>query len=99
MNDISLPSFNYTQKGVSRQTGAEHMANEGVESRIARLESDVSYIKRDIGDIKTDIRQIRDTDLKDIRKDMKTDFRALFAAIIAVALGLAGIMGKGFGWL
>ncbi|EKN3681986.1 hypothetical protein OU500_000369 [Yersinia enterocolitica] len=75
------------------------MANEGVESRIARLESDVSYIKRDIGDIKTDIRQIRDTDLKDIRQDMKTDFRIIFAAIITVAIGLAGIMGKGFGWL
>lgn len=62
-----------------------------MEARVAKLESDVEYIKRDIGEIKDDI--------KDIKKDAKSDFRMLFGAIIAVALGLAGLMAKGFGWL
>lgn len=62
-----------------------------MEARVAKLESDVEYIKRDISEIKDDI--------KDIKKDAKSDFRMLFGAIIAVALGLAGLMAKGFGWL
>mgnify|MGYP000722284598 FL=1 len=28
-----------------------------------------------------------------------TDFRLIFGAIITVALGLAALMAKGFGWL
>jgi hypothetical protein len=30
---------------------------------------------------------------------MNTDFRVLFGALIAIAVGLAGIMAKGFHWL
>lgn len=58
-----------------------------MEARIARLESDVSHIQTDISEIKTDIREIR------------TDMKSLLGALIFVALGLAGIMAKGFGWL
>ena len=42
-------------------------------------------------------------DVKELRRDITgirtTDFRLIFGAIIAVALGLAGLMAKGFGWL
>lgn len=71
--------------GVSNGGGGD------MEARVAKLESDVEYIKRDIREIKED--------LKDIKKDAKSDFRTLFAALITVALGLAGMMAKGFGWL
>jgi hypothetical protein len=30
---------------------------------------------------------------------MQSDFRMLFGVIIAVALGIAGLMAKGFHWL
>lgn len=30
---------------------------------------------------------------------MERDFRILFGALIAVTLGLAGLMARGFGWL
>jgi hypothetical protein len=59
-----------------------------MEARMARLESDVEYMKRDIAELKTDVREIR-----------TTDFRLIFGAIIATALGLAALMAGGFGWL
>jgi len=60
----------------------------GMEARVAKLEAITEYIQRDIKELKEDVRAIR-----------TTDFRILFGAIIAVALGLAAIMAKGFGWL
>ena len=62
-----------------------------MDGRIARLESDVDYIKRDIGELKTDVREIRN--------HQERDFRLLFGAIILVALGIAGILAKAFGWI
>ncbi len=62
-----------------------------MEARVAKLESDMEYVKRDISDVKYDVREIR--------RDMRSDFRILFGAIIATALGLASLMAKGFGWL
>ena len=63
----------------------------GMEPRVARLESDVENIKNNIGDIKLDIREIR----------KKTDLQFLitWGGLIAVALGLAGVMAKGFKWI
>ncbi|MBE3263139.1 hypothetical protein IM264_10330 [Enterobacter cloacae complex sp. P34C] len=69
-----------------------------MDGRVARIESDISYIKRDIQDLKGDIKDVR-SDIRDIRTDMRTDFRITFGALIAVALGLAGIMARGFGWM
>ncbi|MCC8421483.1 hypothetical protein J8V12_11130 [Photorhabdus thracensis] len=62
-----------------------------MEARVARLESDVEHIKKSIDEVKTDVREMR--------KDARSDFRLLFGAIIAVALGLAGLMAKGFHWI
>ena len=63
----------------------------GMEARVAKLEASVAHIERDIGEMKTDVRGLR--------SDARTDFRLLFGALIAVALGLAGMMARGFGWL
>lgn len=63
----------------------------GMEARVAKLESDVGYIKDNISDIKKDVAEIK--------RDARTDFRLLFGAIIFVALGLAGLLAKGFHWL
>ncbi len=62
-----------------------------LEVRVAKLESDVEHIKSTMQEIKDDVREIR--------RDLRTDFRLLFGALITVALGLAGIMAKGFHWL
>ena len=59
-----------------------------MESRIAKLEVKVDYLQRDVDELKADMRAIR-----------TTDFRLIFGAIITVALGLASLMAKSFGWL
>ena len=56
-----------------------------------RLEAHIEHIQSDIDEIKTDVREIK--------RDARTDFRLLFAALIFVALGLAGLMAKGFHWI
>lgn len=65
-----------------------------LDSRVARMESDISYIKRDITELKSDIKEVRD----DIDKIRTTDFRIMFGALITTALGLAGLMARGFHW-
>ena len=64
--------------------------NGDMEARVAKLEVAVDYIKRDITDIKSDIREIK--------KDSREDFRILAGMIIALGLGMAGLMAKGFNW-
>lgn len=58
---------------------------------VSRLEADVAHLQKDVGSLKTDVGQIRE------RQDR--DFRLLFGAVITVALGLGGLMAKGFGWV
>jgi hypothetical protein len=63
----------------------------GMEPRVAKLESDVGNIKEAIRDIKTDIR--------DLRAKIDSQFLIVSGMIIATALGLAGLMAKGFHWI
>lgn len=62
-----------------------------LEARVAKLEALSEHVVRDLGELKADVRELR--------RDARTDFRMLFGAIIFVALGLAGLMAKGFQWL
>lgn len=62
-----------------------------MEARIAKLEASAQHIEGDLRDVKTDLRAFRDK--------AERDFRLTFGAIIVVALGLAGLMAKGFKWL
>ena len=63
----------------------------GMEARVAKLEAHIEHIQSDINEIKSDVREIK--------RDARTDFRLLFGALIFVALGLAGLMAKGFHWI
>ncbi len=62
-----------------------------MEARVAKLEAHIEHIQSDLNEIKTDIREIK--------RDARTDFPLLFGALIFLALGLAGIMAKGFHWI
>lgn len=69
--------------------------NDGdMEARVAKLEATAEFVQRDIKELKEDVRAVRG-DITGIRT---TDFRLIFGAIITVALGLAGLMAKGFHW-
>lgn len=62
-----------------------------METRIARLESDVSHIQRDVSEIKQEVRSLRDR--------LWSQFLITWGGIIALGIGLSGLMAKGFGWL
>lgn len=62
-----------------------------MEARVAKLEASVGYIEREITDLKTEVRGLR--------SDARSDFRILFGSLITLAIGLTGLMAKGFGWL
>jgi hypothetical protein len=47
--------------------------------------------------IKRDVSELRG-DMQEVRQHQERDLRILFSALIGVALGLAGLMAKGFGW-
>jgi hypothetical protein len=55
------------------------------------LAAHIEHIQSDLIEIKSDIREIK--------RDARNDFRSLFGALIFVALGLAGLMAKGFHWI
>ena len=63
---------------------------DGLEARIARLETGIEF-QRDIAEIKTE--------LQILRANARSDFRIIFALIIAAACGLAWLLAKGFHWL
>lgn len=71
--------------------GNEPPGGNNMETRVAKLESHLEYIHRDLGVVATDV--------KEIRKDMREDFRIIFGALVVVALGTAGMIAKGLGWL
>jgi hypothetical protein len=62
----------------------------GLEPRVRSLETHIDYMRQQLGDMRTDIRSLR--------TDGERDFRIVFGTIITVALGLAGLMAKGFHW-
>lgn len=65
--------------------------NGGMEARIAKLEALAESTDRRISLVETDVRQLR--------IDQRADFRVTWGGLIAVALGLAALMAKGFHWL
>lgn len=62
-----------------------------MEPRVAKLEAAVEFIQRDISEVKTDLR--------DIGKKLDLHFYMNWGGLIAVALGLAALMAKGFHWI
>jgi hypothetical protein len=82
---------------------------EGMEARVARLESDVAHIRGDVADLKADVRALRDKmDALNEKFDAKIDqLRDSLASLkvwaltlyIALAGALFGVLSRGFGWL
>jgi hypothetical protein len=84
-----------SQAGAAVDDGGQPPYDGGMEVKVAKLETAIDYIQRDVKELREDVRILR----SDIHAIRTTDFRLVFGAIIAVALGLAGLMAKGFHWL
>lgn len=88
----SVPRRNGDIGGSGSNTGdGMPPGGNGLEARVAVLENNVDHIKADIAEIKGDV--------KELARAHDRDFRILFGALIAVAIGLAGMIAKGFHWL
>jgi len=59
--------------------------------RVGKVETHIDHINRNIATIQGDVR--------DIRSAMTTDFRITWGGLIAIAIGLAALMAKGFKWI
>ena len=73
-----------------------------MEARVAKLEAAVEHIQADVADLKSEFRSFRTQthdDLASLNGRLWTMFLWLVAALAATAVGLAGLMAKGFGWL
>ncbi|MDB6009249.1 MAG: hypothetical protein JWL65_1499 [Gammaproteobacteria bacterium] len=74
------------------------------EDRLAKVESDVAGIKVDVAVLTADVSYIKGNvsdlrqDVADLRGHQERDFRVLFGSLIFVALSLAGLIAKAFGW-
>ncbi len=64
---------------------------DGMTERLVKLETQMTGVLSEIVELRKDVRELR--------ADAKVDFRLLFGCLIIVALGLAGLMAKGFKWL
>src|ERR671922_915211 len=61
--------------------------SDGMEPRVAKLEAHAEHVIRELGEARSDV--------KELRRDLATDFRILFGAIITLALLTFG----GFVWI
>lgn len=92
--------------------GGDKGSGGSLEQRVGKLEVLIDRFQKDISEISTDLKDMRKdvksdfntvrgemrTDFTAVKGEMRTDFRLLFGAIITVALGLAGLVAKGFHW-
>jgi hypothetical protein len=63
----------------------------GTEARVAKLQEAIEDVQRDIAEIKTE--------LLALRSNIRSYLRWVLAELLAVALGLAALLAKGFHWL
>lgn len=92
-NVFSFPGTPQNEANVASGGSGPH--DPSMEARVAVLEQIAKQTSETLAGIKTDLK----TGIEAARDRHDRDFRITFGAIIAVALGLAGLMAKGFKWL
>lgn len=74
------------------------MAEQQLESRVARLESDVAHIRSDIAEMKLDIRELR-KDMADLAQQLTRGLAANRIWVLLQSAALLAVMARGFKWL
>lgn len=87
----SSPSNRHTE-----EFGGGHDGGDGMQARVAKLESDIEYIKRDIAEVKSDVKSI-DSRLSTIEANInsaKTTIKASAAVVSVIFAFCAYIFGS-----
>jgi len=74
------------------------MAEQSLESRVARLESDVAHIRSDLAEIKRDIRELR-AQIADIELKLIRGLASNRIWMLLQSAAILGVMARGFKWL
>lgn len=77
---------------------AATMAEQSLESRVARLESDVTHIRSDISEIKRDIRELR-AELARLERKLISGLASNRVWMLLQSAAILGVMARGFKWL
>jgi outer membrane murein-binding lipoprotein Lpp len=84
---------------------AEAMADQTLESRVARLESDVAHIRSDIAEMKLDIRDLRknvrdlDAKISNLEYKLIGGLASNRVWMLLQSAAILGVMARGFKWL
>ena len=74
------------------------MADELLESRVARLESDVAHIRSDVADMKLDIRELR-AQMAQLERKLISGLASNRIWMLLQSAAILGVMARGFKWL
>jgi len=74
------------------------MAEQPLESRVARLESDVAHIRSDIAEMKRDIRELR-VQIADLERKWVHGLASNRIWMLLQSAAILGVMARGFKWL
>ncbi|MFY7960264.1 MAG: hypothetical protein ACOVVK_09325 [Elsteraceae bacterium] len=78
-------------EGAGVENFGEPSDSRTMEARIAKVEAGIEHLVRETQSMRADIR--------DIRSEHRADFRLTWGGMIALAIGLAAMMAKGFKWI
>ena len=74
------------------------VAEQPLESRVARLEADVAHIRSDLAEIKRDIRELRGQ-IADIERKLIRGLTSNRIWMLLQSAAILGVMARGFKWL
>ena len=74
------------------------MANEPIESRVARIESDVAHISSQIAELKLDVRELR-KQLAELEQKLIRGLGSNRIWMLLQSAAILGVMARGFKWL
>jgi uncharacterized coiled-coil protein SlyX len=77
---------------------AAAMADQLLESRVARLESDVAHIRSDIAEMKLDIREFR-KEIAELNHKLTRGLASNRIWMLLQSAAVLGVMARGFKWL
>lgn len=85
--------FSSGGSGYNRPKGTGNDGGDGLEARVAKLESDVDFIKRDVTEIKSDIKDVKNdiTDLKVGMVELKSDISSGVNKILVTLITITAV--------